>query len=94
MAMSEKKAAKWERKTKRGKAFFIVQTALSFFVLLTGVNLVFEYIFEQRLPEFSWVHIIVRLIVSVLFAFAMWWIGSGQYKDYLLDQKIKKGFRT
>jgi hypothetical protein len=91
MAMSEKQVARWERTIKRGKTVFIIKNALIFFVVLTVLNAVVEYLFEKRLPDFSWFGVVFQLGTGVIIAFAIWLAGRGRYKNYLLDKKIAKG---
>lgn len=89
--MSEKQATEWEQKIRHGKAVFIVQKALIFFVLFTGAKVLVEYVFERRPPIFLWFSIVFTLFLSILMGSVAWWSGNGQYQSYLLEQKIKKG---
>ena len=85
MAMTETQAARWEQRVKRGKAIFVVQTALSFFLVVIAVTRLAAFQFPQIL--LSWAGTLFVLLLSVLVGFVIWRFKNSRYESYLLDQK-------
>ncbi len=92
---SEEWVSEWEEKRKSGKWTYIFKTAayqtLSTIFIFSFVDWIFGVPFQEdlNLPIF-----VIILFVGSLMLFGSlvnWWEKEGKYKDYLLDQKIKKG---
>ncbi len=86
MAMSEKQAARWERSIKYGRAIFVLRKALLFFVIVTVLNLVVDFLFEKHYPDFSLGRVFVLAFTGIFIGLFTWWDGNSRYRIFLKEK--------
>ena len=79
---------RWEEKRAKGKARFVIKTALVWGGVQIVCFLVFDY-FDGTLHGLKTLLMgIYFLIVGVIAGFVAWWIKEGQYKDARIEARI------
>jgi len=79
----------WERKRARGKARFVIQTALVFGVSMIVAMSVLDYYFDGAIAGRRLLsRAIYYAIVGPIIGFVIWWSHEGRYNNLKIEARI------
>jgi hypothetical protein len=83
---------RWERERAKGKARFVILTALLWSALMIGALSLAELYFEGTLDGLRLkTRVIYYLIAGPIVGLVLWWINEGRYKNARIEARIKRG---
>lgn len=81
---------RWERTRAKGKARFVVRTALTYGVAVTVAMGILQYLIDNRIEFFTLVgRIIFFSVVGIPIAFSAWSDKETNYKEAHLEARTK-----
>ena len=85
---------RWSRVRAKGKARFVIQSALSFSLVMLVANALGDYYDDSgiQFPRFLYKQIYF-VLGGVLLGFVSWWTMEGRYRNAKLEARIKAGMQ-
>ncbi len=90
--MSEAEARNWEKSWAGRKWLYIFRFAAVFCSIMIASKALDDWLWGDPI-EFRSFHLIIYPVLGLMVGMAARWSGDSRYKSYLLDMKLKKGFR-
>ena len=86
--------ARWARVRTKGKARFVIHSALSFSLIMIVATAIGDYFFDSQIhfPRFLYKSIYFAL-AGILLGFVSWWTMEGRYRNAKLEERIKAGMQ-
>jgi hypothetical protein len=80
---------RWEQIRAKGKARFVVQSALTLSLTMVGATNVVDHLFGSDQYPISLSRIIWYLLIGIVTGSAGWDTMEGKYKNALIDARVK-----